>query len=61
MREFIPVTDDMLYNNPQLFEQLIPYHIDRPCRRLQAKPLHLTPADLQSDGACPAGGQTANE
>ena len=58
MREFIPVTDDMLYDNPALFERLVPYHVDRPCRRLASKPLHLTPADIQRDiTAVPRRGQ----
>ena len=49
MREFIPVTDDMLYDNPALFERLVPYHVDRPCRHLASRPLHLSPADVQRD------------
>ena len=49
MKEFIPVTDEMLYNNPQLLERLIPYHVDRPCLRLLEQPLRQTPADVQTD------------
>lgn len=46
-REFVAVTDDMLYDHPELFTQLIPYHVDRPCRRLASTPLWQTPADIQ--------------
>ncbi len=49
MQEFIPVTDEMLERDPALWEQLVPFHVDRPCRHLEAQPLALTPVDLQSD------------
>ncbi len=43
MREFIAVTDDLLYANPQLRARLVPYGVDLPCRRLAVSPLHDTP------------------
>ena len=49
MAKFIPVSDDELYDNPQLFDLLVPYHVDYPCRHRLAATPHHTPADLQSD------------
>ena len=54
MQEFIAITDDLLYDHPELFERLVPYHVDRPCHRLLGTRSgdcrdHATPADLQSD------------
>ena len=47
-KEFIAVTDEILYQNPALIERLVPYHVDRTCRRLEVDPLRYTPADLQT-------------
>lgn len=51
MQEFIAITDDLLYDHPELFERLVPYHVDRPCHRLMGgqPDSQATPADLQSD------------
>ena len=47
MKEFIAVTDEYLYQAPDIFAHLVPYQVDRPCRRLASDPLAITPADLQ--------------
>lgn len=57
MKIFIPVTDDMLERDPDLWERLVPFHVDRPCHHLAAEPLHSTPADLQQDIAASDNGR----
>jgi hypothetical protein len=47
VKEFIAVTDDYLYETPNIFAHLVPFSINRPCRRLATEPLAITPADLQ--------------
>ncbi|MCV6604921.1 MAG: hypothetical protein OIF34_06430 [Porticoccaceae bacterium] len=46
MKQFVPVTDEMFYNNPQLFEQLVPFSHNIDCRHLLQQPL---PESLQAD------------
>ena len=47
MKEFVPVSDEILDDAPDLFNRLVPYHMDYTCRRLYAQSFELTPADLQ--------------
>ena len=47
MKEFIPVSDEALDEAHDLFNHLVPYHMDYLCRRLYARSFELTPADLQ--------------
>ncbi len=47
MKEFVPVSDESLDQAPDLFNRLVPYHMDYTCRRLYAQSFELTPADLQ--------------
>ena len=47
MKEFVPVSDEALDEATDLFNQLVPYHMDYSCRRLYARSFELTPADLQ--------------
>ncbi|MDM3869745.1 hypothetical protein QSV34_00115 [Porticoccus sp. W117] len=39
MKQFVPITDEMFYNNPQLFEQLVPFSHSIDCRHLLQQPL----------------------
>ena len=47
MKEFVPVSDEALDDDPDLFNRIVPYHCDYLCRRQYAKSFELTPADLQ--------------
>jgi hypothetical protein len=49
MKEFIAVTDEMLEDHPELYFQLVPYDLRRPCRHIAQEPFELTPADLQQN------------
>mgnify|MGYP007079536498 CR=1 FL=1 len=39
MHEFVALTDDYLYRHPEVFEQLVPFQLEYPCRRQALMPL----------------------
>ncbi|MGS2724488.1 hypothetical protein ACVBEJ_12165 [Porticoccus sp. GXU_MW_L64] len=51
MKQFVPITDEMFYNNPQLFEQLVPFSHSIDCRHLLQQPLGES---FQADNALTA-------
>lgn len=38
MLQFIPLTDARLERDPALYERLVPFNLDYPCRRLACEP-----------------------
>ncbi len=47
MKEFVPVSDEVLDTAPDLFNHLVPYHRDYSCHRAYYHDFEVTPADLQ--------------
>lgn len=42
MDEFVPLTDDYLERHPEVYERLVPYNWDYPCRRQAVNPMTET-------------------
>ncbi|UTW45587.1 hypothetical protein KFE80_01250 [bacterium SCSIO 12696] len=49
MKQFVAITDDMFYSNPQLFEQLVPFSHSIDCRHLLQQPLAARPENDLDD------------
>lgn len=41
MKEFVAITDEMFYNNPELFDRLVPFSHNVACRHLMQQPLEI--------------------